>query len=38
MPVSEKVLYSKKTEAAKSYIRAIKDGNGEADKILKKVK
>lgn len=38
LPVSEKILYSKKTEVVKLYIQAIKDGKGEADKILKKTK
>ncbi len=36
LPVSEKILYPKKTEVIKSYIQAIKDGKGEANKILKK--
>lgn len=36
--VEEKILYPKKTEVIKSYIQAIKDGKGEANKILKKTK
>jgi hypothetical protein len=36
-PVSDKILYSKKTEVVMSYINAIKEGKGEAKKILKKI-
>ena len=36
-PVSDKVLYSKKTEVVMSYINAIKEGKGEAKKFLKKI-
>lgn len=35
-PVSEKILYSKKTEVVMSYINAIKEGKSEARKVLKK--
>ena len=37
LPISEKVLYPKKTEAVMSYIKAIKEGRGEAKKVLKKI-
>lgn len=36
-PVSKKVLYPKKTEVIKSYIKAIKEGKIEASKVLKNV-
>ena len=32
LPISEKVLYPKKTEVIMSYINAIKEGKGEAKK------
>ncbi len=37
-PVSKKTLYPKKSEIVTSYISAMKEGAGEAQKILKKVK
>ena len=37
LPISEKVLYPKKTEVVMSYINAIKEGKGEARKVLKKI-
>ena len=36
IPTSKKVLYPKKTEVVMSYIKAIKEGRGEAKKVLKK--
>ncbi len=36
-PVSKKVLYPKKTEVIKSYIKAMEEGKGEAKKVLKNV-
>lgn len=35
IPVSEKILYPKKTEIVLGYINAIKAGKGEAKKRLK---
>ena len=37
VPVSEKILYPKKTEVIISYINAMKEGKGEARKVLKKI-
>lgn len=37
LPVSEKILYPKKTEVIMSYINAMKEGKGEAKKILKNI-
>lgn len=37
IPISERVLYPKKTEVVMSYINAMKEGKGEAKKILKKI-
>ena len=36
-PVSKKTLYPKKSEIVISYIKAMKDGKGEAKKVLKKI-
>ena len=38
IPTSKKVLYPKKTEVVMSYINAIKEGKGEAKKVLKKLR
>lgn len=37
LPISEKVLYPKKSEIVMSYINAMKEGKGEAKKVLKKI-
>lgn len=36
-PISDKILYPKKTEVIMSYLNAIKNGKSEAKKILGKV-
>lgn len=37
IPVSDKILYPKKTEVILAYTKAMRDGKGEAKRILKTI-